>query len=35
MPYEDSNESDGDLDDYDSDYKDTPNLEEEEELDID
>jgi len=35
VPYEDFNELDGDLDNYNSDYKDTPNLEEEEELDLD
>jgi hypothetical protein len=35
VPYKDSNELDSDLDDYDSDYKDAPNLEEEEELDLD
>jgi hypothetical protein len=35
VPYEDSDESDGDLDDYDSDYKDAPNPEEVAELDLD
>jgi hypothetical protein len=35
VPYEDSDKSDGDLDNHDSDYKDAPNLEEEEELDLD
>jgi hypothetical protein len=35
VPYKDSDKSDGDLDDYDSDYKDAPDPEEEEELDLD
>jgi hypothetical protein len=35
VPYKDSDESDDNLDNYDSDYEDVPNLEEEEELDLD